>query len=133
MPRSRGDIVLEWEKLAVAIRANPQVLVSVEPLLQEFETLLTEIRSLAVQQAAQTAVVQQSAKDIDVRVKRGTLLAGRLRSAAKVVFGDRTEKVIEFGMRPFRKPVRPPKVVFVQADGQPIPKEDAIQPAKPTT
>ena len=132
MPRSRGNIVLEWEKLAAALRANPQVLVAVEPLLQELETLLAEIRTLVVQQSAQTAEVQQTAKDIEERVKRGRLVAGRLRSATKAVFGDRTEKVIEFGMRPFRKPVRAPKVVFVQEDPQTTPKE-GTQTTRPTS
>jgi hypothetical protein len=132
MPRSRGDIVLEWEKLVAALRANPQVLIVVEPLLPEFETLLAEIRTLAVQQSAQTATVQQTAKEIEARVKRGTLLVGRMRSAAKAVFGDRTEKVIEFGMRPFRKPVRAPKVVFVQEDPQTTTKE-GTQTTKPTS
>jgi len=122
--------VLNWEKLAAACRANPAVAVGVEPVLQEFETLLAELRSLGVQQDAQQAAVQQTSKDIDERVKRGTLLAGRLRSAAKALYGDRTEKVIEFGMRPFRKPVRAPKVVV---EAQEIPKEEAAEPAKPTT
>jgi hypothetical protein len=131
MPRSRGDVVLEWEKLVAALRANPQVLIAVEPLLQELETLLSEIRALVFQQRVQTAAVQQSSKDIEERVKRGRLLAGRLRSAVKGVFGDRTEKVIEFGMRPFRKPARAPKVVFVKEDPQMEQKEGASDTAKP--
>ena len=131
MPRSRGDVVLEWEKLIAALRANPQVLVAVEPVLQEFEALLEEIRGLVVQQAAQTATVQQTSQDIKDRVKRGRLLAGRLRSAAKAVFGDRTEKVIEFGMRPFRKPVRSQKVVFVQQPEPSAAKESVDPPPKP--
>ena len=131
MPRSRGDIVLEWEKLVAGLRANPQVLVAIEPLLQDFETLLAEIRTLVVQQSAQTATVQQTSKDIEDRVKRGRLVAARLRSAAKAVFGDRTEKVIEFGMRPFRKSVRAPKVI-VQEDPKTATKE-GTQPAKPTS
>src|SRR6185436_3998293 len=131
MPRSRADIVLEWEKLLAACRANPEALANVEAVIQELDTLLAEIRTLGVLQDAQTAAVQQTAKDIDVRVKRGTLLAGRLRSAAKGFYGDRTEKVIEFGMRPFRKPVRSPKVVFVQPGPQPATKEGATQTTKP--
>jgi hypothetical protein len=133
MPRSRGDIVLEWEKLVAALRANPQVLIVVEPLLQEFETLLAEIRTLVVQQSAQTATVQQTAKDIEDREKRGTVLATRLRNAARVVFGTRTEKVIEFGVRPFRKPTRAAKVVFVTEEPQTATKEGATQTTKPTT
>lgn len=131
--RSRNDIVVTWEKMAAAFRANPPAVIGVEPVLQEFETLLAELRSLGIQQDVQTATVQQTSKDIDARVKRGVLLAARLRGAVKAFYGDRTEKIIEFGMRPFRKPVRNPKVVFVQSEPQTATKEDAAQPAKPTT
>jgi len=132
MSKSRGDLVIDWEKLAAAFRANPPAVIGVEPMLQDFETLLAELRSLGIQQDAQTAAVQQTSQDLDARVKRGTLLASRLRSAAKAFYGDRTEKVIEFGMRPFRKPVRSPKVVFVQPGPQPATKEGATQTTKPT-
>lgn len=131
--RSRNDIVVTWEKMAAAFRANPPAVIGVEPVLQEFETLLAELRSLGIQQDVQTATVQQTSKDIDARVKRGVLLAARLRGAVKAFYGDRTEKIIEFGMRPFRKPVRSPKVVFVQSEPQTATKEDAAQPTKPTT
>ncbi len=146
MPQSRGDIVIRWEKLAAAFRANPEAAINVEPVLHELETLGTEIRTLSIQQAVQTAAAQQTAQDIEVRVKRGTLLAGRLRSAAKAFYGDRTEKVVEFGMRPFRKPVRSQrvlekvveKIVVVQAGPEQAgpetaTKEGATQPAKPIT
>jgi hypothetical protein len=133
MPKSRSDIVIAWDKLAAAFRANPPAGVAVEPVLQEFETLLAEIHSLGVLQDVQTAAVQQTSKDIEARVKRGILLAARLRSAAKAFYGDRTEKIIEFGMRPFRKPVRAPKVIFVKEEPQTAAQEDTTGPAKPTT
>jgi hypothetical protein len=132
MSKSRSDIVIAWEKLLTAFQANPPVGASVGPVLQEFEALVTELRSLGVLQDVQTAAVQQTSKDIEGRMKRGTLLAARLRSAAKAFYGDRTEKIIEFGMRPFRKPVRPPKVVFVHPEPSAT-KEGDAEPSKPTT
>jgi hypothetical protein len=119
MPRSRADIVIAWEKLTAAFRANPSAVIGVEPLLQEFETLVAEVHSLIVLQSVQTAAVQQTTQDIEARVKRGILLAARLRAAAKAFYGDRTEKVIEFGMRPFRKPVRGSKVTKEEGADQP--------------
>ncbi len=38
----------------------------------------------------------------------------RLRNGVKLHLGTRTEKVIEFGIRPYRKAARPPKVVEAQ-------------------
>ena len=58
---------------------------------------------------------------------------GQNRPPSLAVTGDRTEKVIEFGMRPFRKPVRPQKVVVVHADLEKITQEGAAEATKPTT
>lgn len=132
MSRSRADVVLEWEKLGAAFRANPSVLIALEPVLQELDGLLAEVRTLGVQQDAQQAAVQQTTREIEERVKRGTLLASRLRNGAKAFYGTRTEKVIEFGIRPFRKPVRAPKVI-VQAAPEAPRNEAAPGPAKPTS
>lgn len=130
MPReSRGDVVLDLEQLAAAYRANPTAIPGLEPLVQEIETLVPEIRALGVQQAAQRAVVQQTTKEIKERVDRAKLAASRLRNGAKAIFGTRTEKVIEFGLRPFRKPVRAPKIIEVQA---PATKETATQTTETT-
>src|SRR5215213_4783332 len=133
MARGRANILLEWEKLRAAYKANASALSGFEPLLQELEAFETEVRALGIQQDAQQGAVQQTAKEIEERVKRGTLVAARLRHAAKAVYGTRTEKMLEFGIRPFRKPVRAPKVIFVQKEPETIPQETAPQTAKPTT
>jgi hypothetical protein len=133
MPKSRADVVVNWEKLGAAFRANPPALTGLEPLLLELETLQAEVRALGIQQDAQQAAVQQTTKEIEERVKRGTLLATRLRNGVKAFYGTRTEKVVEFGVRPFRKPVRAPKVVFVEEEPQPAPKEVAAEPSRQST
>lgn len=130
MPKeSRGDVVLDLDQLAAAYRANPPAMPGLEPLVQEIETLVPEIRALVVQQAAQRAVVQQTTKEIKERVDRAKLAASRLRNGAKAIFGTRTEKVIEYGIKPFRKPVRAPKVIEVQV---PVIKEAATQVTETT-
>jgi len=136
MPRSRADIVLEWEKLSAAYKANQPGLAGLEPVIQELDTLQAEVRTLGIQQDAQQAAVQQTTKEIEERVARGTLLATRVRSAAKAIYGTRTEKVLEFGVRPFRKRTRAPKIVFIEKEPGTSPQETTPQPpqaAKPTT
>jgi hypothetical protein len=136
MARARADILLEWEKLRAAYKANAPALSGFEPLLQELETVETEVRTLGIEQDVQQAAVQQTAKEIEGRIARGTVLATRLRSAAKAVYGTRTEKMLEFGIRPFRKRVRAPKIVFIQKEPETSPQESTPrlpQTAKPTT
>jgi hypothetical protein len=125
--------VLNWGKLGAAFRANPAALVGVEPLLQELETVAEEIRELGIQQDAQTAAVQQTSKEIKARENRGSLVATRLRNAAKAFYGTRTEKVIEFGIRPFRKLVRPPKFILVQPEPQKTTQEPTTEAPKPAS
>ena len=112
MPRtSFADVVLDWEKLTAACQANAADLPGLEPILRELQTLLAETQALGKQQDAQKAAVQQTTLEIRERVTRGRLLATRLRDGVKSFYGTRTEKVIEFGVRPFRKRVRPPKPI----------------------
>lgn len=111
---SRADFIVDGKKLSAAYQANAPDLPGLEALHQEFAILVGEVETLSIQQEAQTAAVQQTAKDIEDRVTRGRLIATRLRNGVKLHLGTRTEKVIEFGIRPFRKPARPPKVIEVK-------------------
>src|SRR5262245_40094885 len=111
MPKnSRADFIIDEKKLAAAYVANAADLPGIDPLHQELATLFPELEALGILQDAQTAAVQQTTLEIEERVARGKLLVTRLRNGVRAFYGTRTEKVIEFGIRPFRKPVRPPKV-----------------------
>jgi hypothetical protein len=129
---SRADFIVSGKQLSAAYQANAASLPGMDPLHQEFAILLAELENLGIQQEAQTAAVQQTTKDIEERLARGGLLATRMRNGVKLHLGTRTEKVIEFGIRPFRKRVRPPKVIEVPV---PVAKEvtaDTTETPKPT-
>ena len=111
---SKSDVQYDWEHLGAAYQNNAADLVGLDPLAGELNLLLTEVRVLTKQQAAQRAAVQQTTLEINERVARGRLLATRLRHGVKAFYGTRTEKVLEFGVRPFRKPQRPPQEVEVK-------------------
>lgn len=102
------DVQYDWENLGAAYRNNAPDLVGLDPLAGELDLVLTELRGLTKQQATLKAAAQQATKEIADRVARGRLLATRLRNGVKAHYGTRTEKVLEFGVRPFRK--RVPKV-----------------------
>lgn len=130
---SRADFIVSGKQLSAAYQANAPDLPGLDALHREFATLLTEVETLSIQQEAQTAAVQQTAKDIEERVTRGRLIATRLRNGVKLHLGTRTEKVIEFGIRPFRKPVRPPKVIEVKTPaGTPATTKEAAADASET-
>jgi len=116
---SRADFLVDGKKLSAAYQANAGGLPGLEALHGEFVILLNEIESLGVLQDAQTAAAQQTTKEIEERLTRARLIATRLRNGVKLHLGTRTEKVIEFGIRPYRKPARTPAPIE--------PKEPAIE------
>lgn len=116
---SRADFILDTANLSAAYQANAAELPWLASLHQEVSTLLTEMRDLGIQQDAQTAAVQQTTLEINDRLKRGKLLVTRLRNGIKAHYGTRTEKVLEFGIRPFRKGVRAPKVIVKEVPATP--------------
>jgi len=130
MPKnSRAEFIVDAKKLSAAYLANAADLPGLDPLHQELATLLPELEALGILQDAQTAAVQQTTLEIEERLARGRLVVTRLRNVVRGFYGTRTEKVVEFGIRPFRKPVRAPKVIEVQV---PV-KETAIEKTNPTT
>jgi hypothetical protein len=130
MPRnSRAEFLMIAKRLSAAYLANAASLPGLETLHQEFATMLTELEGLGVLQDAQTAAVQQTTKEIEERLTLGRILATRLRDGVKLHLGTRTEKVIEFGVRPFRKRARAPKIVEVPVL---VIKEDATEKTETT-
>ena len=115
MPKnSRAEFIVDASKLDAALTANAQELPGLTTLHQDLTTVVTELQDLGILQEAQTAAVQQTTQAIKERMTRGKLLVTRLRQGVKAHYGTRTEKVIEFGIRPFRKAVRAPKIIVVK-------------------
>jgi hypothetical protein len=115
MPKnSRAEFIVDASNLNAALTANAQELPNIAPLHQELITVVTELQDLGILQDAQTAAVQQTSQAIKERMTRGKILVTRLRQGVKSHYGTRTEKVIEFGVRPYRKAVRAPKIIVVK-------------------
>lgn len=106
---SRAEFLVDANHLIAAYTANSSDLPGLEPLYSELSTLVTDLNNLSIIQDAQTAAVQQTTQEINERLTRGRLLVTRMRNGVKSRYGTRTEKVIEFGIRPYRKPIRTPK------------------------
>ncbi|HKH49584.1 MAG TPA: hypothetical protein VKM72_33400 [Thermoanaerobaculia bacterium] len=130
MPKnSRAEFIVRGNNLSAAYIANAAELPGLDGLHRELSTVLNELTDLGIQQEAQTAAVQQTTLEINDRLTRGKLLVTRLRNGVRSHLGTRTEKVIAFGIRPFRKPVREPKVIVKEVPA----KSAATDTTNPTT
>jgi len=102
-----------WDRLVTPMGTNPIQFPNLEDERQQLVSILTRSRDLVIQQAALTASKQDISKRLDALLGEGRKVASFLRAGVKQKLGHRSEKVIEFGIQPFRsrsrKPSPPPE------------------------
>ena len=91
-----------WERLIQRIAANAPELAHLETARARLEAMLTESREAAAQQAAYTSGKQEATQKLKALQVEGERLANVLRVTVKQHFGIRSEKLSEFGLKPFR-------------------------------
>ncbi len=94
----------KWEQLGNASLANPLPIRTEER--DELLILVGDLRTLTRRQSAETATKQQTTKEMQEKFKRGQVLAERLRTAIRAVYGSDSEKLVEFGLHPRRPQAR---------------------------
>jgi len=94
------------------------------------DSLLGEIKDLSAQQASLTATKQEVSKRLAMLIREGQTLVGFLDAGVKQHYGSRAEKLVEFGLQPFRSE---PRVRLVGPDGQPLRRKPAEEPEAPAT
>ena len=91
-----------WERLSERLTANAGELAHLETSRAKLEGMMTQARQIAAAQAAQTAAKQQASQAMKTVIAEGDRLASVLLASIKEHFGPRSEKVAEFGAKPFR-------------------------------
>jgi hypothetical protein len=103
---SFADIVVDGEQLNASLAANAADLPHLEPQRLEMAALLVDIKTLSTRQDAEKAAVQQTTKEMTEKVTLVRQLSTRLRAGVMQFYGNKSEKLVEFGMKPFRKRLR---------------------------
>ena len=98
-----SDFVTSGEHLATTLEANSAELPHLEPPRLKFRGILEQLRSLNVQHDLHTANKQQVAKQQRTLLADGKKLATFLRTGLKEHFGNRSDKLLEFGIPTFRR------------------------------
>ncbi len=123
-----ADHFKEWEEITVSVAANASELPQLELLRAILERLLQEARDLTQQQAALQASKQESSKRLQTVMREGKKLATVMRGGLKHHYGNRSEKLVEFGLQPFRgrkaKPAETPDAPPPQPVENPQPARD---------
>jgi len=90
------------QNLSMTMEANKDLLPDLEPLRLKFTGIVTQTLEIRKQQVAFQASKQASSKQLQKLLTEGKSMADVLRTAVKNHFGSREEKIVEFGVQPFR-------------------------------
>ncbi len=120
--RSYPTVVTGFGMVSTGLRANVADLPHLEGHGTRFEVLLGDIHTLNAQQSVFTASKQEVSKKLQAALQEASTLADFLRTGIREHYGKDSEKLVEFGMQPFRGRPRSPK-----QPPDPTPTPDSVQ------
>src|SRR6185295_8067288 len=104
--RSYLNVLNGWDEVAAAQQANAAEVPHMEAPLAKLRALIEQARSLTQQQGALTAAKQEASKTLRKTLREGQKVVDLMRTAAIERFGADNEKLVEWGVQPFRGRVR---------------------------
>ena len=91
-----------WIKVLAALVAHAAELPYLAEPSSRLENLLQQANSLSAEYSALTANKQEVGQRLQQVLREGDALAALLRNGARERFGTRSEKLVQFGLKPFR-------------------------------
>lgn len=97
-----------WDQMDSAVTANNDQVSHLEVSLPELRERSQRARSLYAQYAAMVAAKQVIWKELQQVLEEGDALMRYLKEGVRAHYGKRNEKLVEFGVQPFRGIKRKP-------------------------
>jgi hypothetical protein len=98
--KSYAETVNVWDELLVALEANIADLPQLELPRQRLQVITDQIKGISAEQAVATASRQQATQRVEFLLAQGRKLATVLRSSVREHYGNRNQKIAEFGLQP---------------------------------
>lgn len=127
--RTYAEDAKGWEGMLRALVANLVQLPQLEGARTKLEGLLERFRDLGVQQAVHQATKQEMSRQLQEVVRDARKTATMIRAVLREHYGIDSEKLVEFGVQPFRARVRKATVKPPAEEPAPVPAPGS-QPAK---
>ena len=128
MPGQTSAVIeKKLELRSKALAANSNELSHLEVPAGKLNGLLGQVRDLTAQQASLTASKQEVSKRLVAVLREAQFLNTFLDAGIREHYGNRAEKLVEFGLRPFRSQ---PRIRLVGPDGKPV-KPGSLPPEPP--
>jgi hypothetical protein len=128
--RTYPVIQKKLELRSKALAANREELSHLEVPRGQLDGLLGEVKDLTAQQASLAASKQDVSKRLAKLMRDGEVLMSFVDAGIKQHYGNQSEKLVEFGLQPFRPR---PRVRLVGPDGELVkPTSVTTEPSAPT-
>jgi len=109
VPRALGPEAMGWLWGVSEVEAQGNALRATGPRAPELEALAVLLREMSkrakglfAQQAAHTAAKQEVTRELNELIKEGNAQVDFIKTGARVRYGKDSEKLVEFGVQPFR-------------------------------
>jgi len=108
--RTQSGQLGEWQRLLSALQVNRTELAHLETFRTQFEVLVAQMEDVLQSQAALSASKQEATQQLAKQVADCDRLETVLHLSLKQFYGRSAEKLVEFGIQPFRgrKKLTPP-------------------------
>jgi hypothetical protein len=94
--------VTGWDQMASAVTVNNDQVAHLEVSVPKLQERSQRARSLYARYAAMRAAKQEVWKELQQVLEEGEAEMRYLREGVKAHYGKRSEKLVEFGVQPFR-------------------------------
>lgn len=125
---TQTEIQQRMEFRSKAVAANKADLPQLEIPLAKLDGVLGQAKDLRAQQASLTAEKQEVSKRLAARLNEGLKLLTFIDAGIRDHYGNRAEKLVEFGLQPFRSQ---PRIRLIGLDGKPLKRGGTTTPASP--
>ena len=126
--QTSAEIQKKLELRSQALTANREELPQMEIPIAKLDELLGQVRGLTAEQASLTASKQEVSKRLAELLREALFLITCLDAGIRQHYGNRSEKLVEFGLQPFRSQ---PRIRLVGPDGKPVKRSAAAKRETP--
>jgi UDP-N-acetylglucosamine 2-epimerase len=91
-----------WDKVDAAVTVRREEAPELEALAVPLREMSKRAKGLFAQQAAHTAAKQEVTRELNELITEGNAQVDFIKTGARVRYGKDSEKLVEFGVQPFR-------------------------------